>query len=115
MFGLPSVSNSCVFFTAHEAAGARSIRHSLRPLMEEGHEPDTTRANHAAGTLRHIFSSLRGAKRRSNPDHFRGVHSGLLRSARNDDWRELCAYTGLPAYGIDAVRPPSTGNAWPLT
>jgi hypothetical protein len=24
-------------------------------------------------------------------------------------------YTGLPAYGIEAVSPPSTGNAWPLT
>ena len=23
--------------------------------------------------------------------------------------------TGLPVYGIDAVRPPSTGIAWPLT
>jgi hypothetical protein len=22
---------------------------------------------------------------------------------------------GFPAYGIDAVKPPSTGNAWPLT
>jgi hypothetical protein len=25
------------------------------------------------------------------------------------------AYTGFPVYGIDAVRPPSTGKAWPLT
>jgi hypothetical protein len=23
--------------------------------------------------------------------------------------------TGFPVYGIDAVRPPSTGKAWPLT
>src|SRR4051812_2699071 len=30
------------------------------------------------------LSSLRGAKRRSNPDYFRGRISGLLRFARND-------------------------------
>jgi hypothetical protein len=29
----PVVSNSCAFFTAHEAAGATSIRSSLRPLL----------------------------------------------------------------------------------
>jgi hypothetical protein len=37
MFGVPSVSNSCAFYTAHEAAGAVSIRHSLRPLDLRGH------------------------------------------------------------------------------
>ena len=30
-------------------------------------------------------------------------------------WVVLFPQTGLPAYGIDAVRPPSTGIAWPLT
>src|SRR5580704_1475029 len=32
----PVVSNSCAFFTAHEAAGATSARPSLRPLFSEG-------------------------------------------------------------------------------
>src|SRR6202012_566824 len=36
MFGVPSVSNSCAFFTAHEAAGATRTRHSLRPLFSRG-------------------------------------------------------------------------------
>jgi hypothetical protein len=31
-------------------------------------------------------------------------------------WRKTAStYTGFPVYGIDAVRPPSTGIAWPLT
>jgi hypothetical protein len=38
-------------------------------------------------------------------------------------WRGMTTYCGtarlnqigFPAYGIDAVRPPSTGMAWPLT
>ena len=32
----PVVNNSCAFYTAHEAAGAASIRSSLRPLFSEG-------------------------------------------------------------------------------
>ena len=32
----PVVTNSCAFYTAHEAAGATSIRSSLRPLFSEG-------------------------------------------------------------------------------
>jgi hypothetical protein len=32
----PVVTNSCAFYTAHEAAGATSIRSSLRPLYLEG-------------------------------------------------------------------------------
>jgi hypothetical protein len=35
--GEPAVTNSCVFYSTHEAAGAASIRHSLRPLSFEGH------------------------------------------------------------------------------
>ena len=35
-FGVSVVSNSCAFYFAHEAAGAQSIRHSLRPLDFEG-------------------------------------------------------------------------------
>ena len=30
-------------------------------------------------------------------------------------WLALTNYIGFPVYGIDAVRPPSTGIAWPLT
>jgi hypothetical protein len=33
----------------------------------------------------------------------------LMELARSDD------QIGFPVYGIDAVRPPSTGIAWPLT
>jgi hypothetical protein len=36
-FGVPVVSNSCAFYTAHEAAGAHNARHSLRPRRFEGH------------------------------------------------------------------------------
>ena len=32
-FGGPVVTNSCAFFTAHEAAGAQNTRLSLRPLV----------------------------------------------------------------------------------
>jgi hypothetical protein len=32
----PVVTNSCAFYTAHEAAGATSIRSSLRPLLFRG-------------------------------------------------------------------------------
>jgi len=37
------------------------------------------------------------------------VKNGPLRCVRGT------SYTGFPAYGIDAVSPPSTGSAWPLT
>jgi hypothetical protein len=46
----PVVTNSCAFFTAHEAAGATSIRSSLRPLISEGRCRCRARANCAAGT-----------------------------------------------------------------
>src|SRR5262245_29240953 len=38
-------------------------------------------------TVERVGPSLRGAKRRSNPDWFRGYNSGLLRFARNDGER----------------------------
>jgi hypothetical protein len=31
--GVTVVTNSCAFYFAHEAAGASSARHSLRPLI----------------------------------------------------------------------------------
>jgi hypothetical protein len=32
-FGVTVVTNACAFYTTHAAAGAASIRHSLRPLL----------------------------------------------------------------------------------
>jgi hypothetical protein len=34
--GVTVVTNACAFYTAHAAADAPSVRHSLRPLIEEG-------------------------------------------------------------------------------
>src|SRR5258706_15033303 len=34
--GVTMVTNSCVCFFTHEAAGALGIRHSLRPLLSRG-------------------------------------------------------------------------------
>jgi len=44
MFGVPVVTNSCVFYSTHEAAGAACIRCSLRPLFSEGDSCSKTRA-----------------------------------------------------------------------
>jgi hypothetical protein len=81
----PVVSNSCAFYNAHEAAGATSIRSSLRPLSSEGQCRCKARAQNAPRERGRVFqrlSSLRGAKRRSNPVPPRD--SGSLRFARND-------------------------------
>ena len=43
------------------------------------------------------------------------AQAGRTRWLAMTNWREFVYGTGLPVYGIDAVRPPSTGNAWPLT
>jgi hypothetical protein len=48
----PVVNNSCAFYNAHEAAGATSIRSSLRPLFSEGLSCKT-RARCAARVHRH--------------------------------------------------------------
>ena len=54
--GVPVVSNSCAFYLAHEAAGAHSIRHSLRPLDFEGRELAKARAKPAAGMSCHALA-----------------------------------------------------------
>jgi hypothetical protein len=59
---------SCAFFDAHfahETAGAACTRHSLRPLLL-GRMIFRPRADRAARSRIHA-TSLRGAKRRSNP------------------------------------------------
>jgi hypothetical protein len=93
--GATVVTNSCALLHfAHEAAGATGTRHSPLPL---GVAPRplwadrscTTRAHCAAGTRRYILSSLRGAKRRSNPlllfclmDCFASLATTVLRRGR---------------------------------
>jgi hypothetical protein len=48
-FGGPVVTTSCAFFTAHETAGARNTRHSLRPPVREGQYQCGTRAQSRRG------------------------------------------------------------------
>jgi hypothetical protein len=52
----------CYLHTAHEAADAPSVRHSLRPLLSEGQYSCIARAHRAAGMQICILTSLRGAK-----------------------------------------------------
>ena len=76
-FGVPVVTNSCAFYHAHEAAGAASIRLSLRPLHREAANSSITRAHRAARSRacvvmqRHCLRQTRSVcarerKRRSN-------------------------------------------------
>jgi hypothetical protein len=62
----PVVTNSCAFYTAHEAAGAAGTRSSLRPLFRGGTCIRKARANCVAGTRTCVLSSLRA--QRSNPE-----------------------------------------------
>uniref|UniRef100_Q07HG7 Uncharacterized protein n=1 Tax=Rhodopseudomonas palustris (strain BisA53) TaxID=316055 RepID=Q07HG7_RHOP5 len=53
--------------------------------------------------IRHLSSSLRGAKRRSNPE-FRAQRDGLLRFARNDGDRALiCSLQPTKKRGVAAA------------
>src|SRR5258705_10858499 len=53
--GVTVVTNSCVCFFTHEAAGALSARHSLRPLLSlDANGFGKTRAHRAAGSRMHI-------------------------------------------------------------
>ena len=54
-FGVPVVTNSCAFFTAREAAGASSVRHSLRPLPS-AHLSGKARARSAPRECRPVSS-----------------------------------------------------------
>jgi hypothetical protein len=72
--GMPGVSGVtvvtmlvCFFTFAHKAAGAPSARHSLRPLISRAGRVSKTRAHRAARSRSRGPTSLRGAKRRSNP------------------------------------------------
>jgi hypothetical protein len=65
--GVTVVTNARVFYTTRAAAGASGARHSLRPLMSEG-EMFKAKLAHTCGEIAELcLTSLRGAKRRSNP------------------------------------------------
>jgi len=66
---------------AHETAGAARTRHSLHPLIDEGHVMAKTRAHRAAGMRNHI-----------PPPSFRGAPS----------WREPGIHTPDRGYGFRA-------------
>jgi hypothetical protein len=53
--GEPVVTNSRVFYTTREAAGASDTRHSLRPLFSEGHVSRKARAINAARMRSHTL------------------------------------------------------------
>jgi hypothetical protein len=79
------VRSVCVLalLSAHGDAGAVGARLSLRPLISGGNEMAQPGRKPAAGTGTYVSTSLRGAKRRSNPS-CRKQKAGLLRFARND-------------------------------
>ena len=68
---------------ARETAGAASTRSSLRPLFRGGPNEDASLGRNAPRDREVISTSLRGAKRRSNPS-IPALRYGLLRFARND-------------------------------
>jgi hypothetical protein len=58
----------CFFYFAREAAGALSARHSLRPLIFRGQDVLILKLARLRGEIaKPRLTSLRGAKRRSNP------------------------------------------------
>src|SRR5258705_650257 len=68
--GVTVVTNSYAFFIAYEAAGALGNRHSLRPLISLGGwflQNLGRIAPRDRGVMFQFATSLRGAKRRSNP------------------------------------------------
>jgi hypothetical protein len=83
----------CFLLFTHEAAGASSARHSLRPLIFRERDVDSKiiRPRDREVVFEIAATSLRGAKRRSNPAFlFRAANSGLLRFARNDVLKTPC-------------------------
>src|SRR5690242_12280629 len=106
-------------FQPTRPAGAVSARHSLRPLLLEGHRIAKPGANSRRGKERScLFVIASKAKQSIDPLVALWIASSLALLAMT-----ICTCvggtpdhgTGFPVYGIDAVRPPSTGNAWPLT
>jgi hypothetical protein len=68
--GVTVVTNACAYLTAHAAADAPSVRHSLRPLFFEGtstQQLGRIAPREGGGVAEIGATSLRGAKRRSNP------------------------------------------------
>jgi len=63
----PVVSNSCAFYTAHEAAGATSARPSLRSVFRGTTHLTKTRAKRAARSRTHVCISCRREPTRPTP------------------------------------------------
>ncbi len=71
-FGVPVLACVRLFRFAREAVGAACTRHSLRPLLSEGHRIAKPGREIAPRECFFTASSLRGVQRRSNPDCLRG-------------------------------------------
>jgi hypothetical protein len=65
--GVTVVTNARAFYTTRAAAGASGTRHSLRPLVFEGGMLMAKLARTRGEIAELCLTSLRGAKRRSNP------------------------------------------------
>jgi hypothetical protein len=92
----PVVNNSCAFYTAHEAAGATSIRSSLRPLSSEG-----------LGFLQNSDASRRGK-------HSHAIPSRRCFAAPRDEVGTLARKQTLVVgrrQRVRAKRGPMTGSA----
>jgi len=84
--GVTVVTNACAYLTAHAAADAPSVRHSLRPLFFEGtltQQLGRIAPRECGGVSEIGATSLRGAKRRSNPVFLAAPWIASLRS----QWR----------------------------
>jgi hypothetical protein len=79
----------CSFYFACEAAGASSARHSLRPLFQRAGRFQQNSREMRGEIAKSYLPSLRGAKRRSNPE-LSYPRDGLLRFARNDVLKTPC-------------------------
>ncbi len=133
--GVTVVTNARAFYPPRAATGPPGARHSLRPLFS-GAKIHTARALSASrdGGLvsarlfekqnlsRPKLSSPGLTGRSSIPEtslagpRSRGVlDTPLSRGMTTSPWTARPDQIGFPVYGIEAVRPPSTGMAWPLT
>jgi hypothetical protein len=104
----PVVSNSCAFFTAHEAAGAASARSSLRPLLFEGRRFSQS-LGHAVSREGRRASALR--VERSNPKRSRDSGaSSLMLLAMTVGLFEILNLQ-LAAYAASTARLTAIGSA----
>src|SRR5262249_52906223 len=76
-FGEPAVTNSCAFFTAHEAAGASGTRYSLRPLILEGDFSKLGRDLRPGNAEAHLYDVIPGCAARRRP----GIHNHIALAA----------------------------------